>query len=72
MSMMRATCPKCKHRIGWQGRAVDRPPCPKCGHEADIPPTFYENSGNPICDQFDECEGCEMTYVETRLLKRPL
>ena len=46
--------------------------CPKCGHEADIPPTFYENSGNPICDQFDECEGCEMTYVETRLLKRPL
>jgi len=32
MSMMDATCPKCKHRIGWQGRAVDRPPCPKCGH----------------------------------------
>ncbi len=29
---MDARCPKCRLRIGWQGKAVDRPPCPKCGH----------------------------------------
>ena len=28
-----AHCPKCHTRIGWYGRAVDRPACWRCGHQ---------------------------------------
>ena len=34
-AFMDAECPRCKARIGWYGRAVDRPPCPRCGHQVD-------------------------------------
>ena len=34
-SMMDARCPKCGCRIGWRGKAVDRPRCPKCLHQVD-------------------------------------
>jgi hypothetical protein len=43
--------------------------CTGCGHEAVVPPTFYADSGVPICDQTDDCAGGDMEYVETRLLK---
>jgi len=33
-------CPKCGRRIGWAGRASDRPPCPRCGHQ--LPPEKLE------------------------------
>jgi len=28
-----ATCLKCGHRYGWQGKLTDKPACPKCGQE---------------------------------------
>lgn len=30
-----ATCEKCKKRIGWCGKATDRPACSRCGHRPD-------------------------------------
>ncbi|MDE2102916.1 MAG: helix-turn-helix transcriptional regulator [Patescibacteria group bacterium] len=32
-AMIDASCPKCKTRIGWYGRVVDRPACHRCGHQ---------------------------------------
>lgn len=32
---MDASCPRCRRKIGWYGRVVDRPPCPRCGHQID-------------------------------------
>jgi len=44
--------------------------CPGCGHEAVIPSvTFFADSGIPICHQTAACDGRDMEYVETRLLK---
>ena len=31
-SCIDAQCPKCKAKIGWFGRVVDRPACHRCGH----------------------------------------
>jgi ribosome-binding protein aMBF1 (putative translation factor) len=28
-----AVCPRCKARIGWHGRVIDRPACHRCGHQ---------------------------------------
>lgn len=42
--------------------------CSGCGHEAVIPPTFFADSGIPICDQTAACGGRDMEYVETRIL----
>lgn len=30
-----AQCPKCRTKIGWYGRVVDRPACHRCGHRTD-------------------------------------
>ena len=32
-ALMDARCPKCRARIAWEGKAIDRPPCPHCGHQ---------------------------------------
>ncbi len=33
IGMIDAQCPKCKHRYGWTGELVHKPPCPRCGHQ---------------------------------------
>jgi len=44
--------------------------CPECGHEAVIPPTFYGEAGSPMCSVNEsKCNGQDMEYVETRILK---
>ena len=30
-----AVCPRCRAKIGWYGRVVDRPACRRCGHTVD-------------------------------------
>jgi hypothetical protein len=46
MAMMDARCPKCGRRIGWQGRAVDRPGCWHCGHQ--VPRSELEDADRQI------------------------
>jgi DNA-binding XRE family transcriptional regulator/Zn ribbon nucleic-acid-binding protein len=46
-----AVCPKCKTKIGWFGRAVDRPPCRRCGFQ--IPKDVLEHDQAKM-DRFRE------------------
>lgn len=41
-----AVCPKCRARIGWSGRAKDRPACHRCGHQ--IPKAELEEDARKI------------------------
>lgn len=44
--------------------------CPECQEEVIIPPSFYEESGTPICpNPKSNCEGTDMAYVRTEILK---
>lgn len=45
--------------------------CATCGMTAEVPPTFFEESGTPICHSDRECDGNDMKYIETRLMSRP-
>jgi hypothetical protein len=43
--------------------------CLKCGEKAEVNPTFYEESGTPVCSGEKDrgCDGDDMTYVKTQI-----
>lgn len=45
--------------------------CKACGEVTVVPPTYYEESGTPCCSvlSVDRCEGDDMVYVRTEILK---
>lgn len=44
--------------------------CPECGKEVIIDPTWnYADDGAPICTGEKSCDGMEMEYVRTEILK---
>ena len=43
--------------------------CPECGVKAIIPPTFYNDNGTPMCIADRDCEGTDMEYSHTEILK---
>lgn len=46
-----AACPKCRAKIGWYGRVVDRPACHCCGHR---PPAADLEHDQAEMDNFRE------------------
>lgn len=46
-----AQCPKCRAKIGWYGRVVDRPACHRCGHK---PPAADLEHDQAEIDNFRE------------------
>jgi DNA-directed RNA polymerase subunit RPC12/RpoP len=48
------TCSKCKRRMGWRGKASDKPPCPYCG--APVTPKELEDlqHDDKIMEEFKE------------------
>ncbi len=40
--------------------------CPVCKKEACVPPTFFEESGEPMC--FNECREEPMEYIRTEVI----
>ena len=43
--------------------------CNKCGKEVDVESSFYQESGTPICYGNPDCDGDDMYYVRTEILK---
>ncbi len=37
--------------------------CPECGDTADVDPTFFQDSGTPMCSECD----VDMVYVKTHI-----
>lgn len=35
-AFMDSSCPQCRRRIGWFGRAIDMPVCPGCGAKPNL------------------------------------
>ena len=51
-----------------------QPDCSQNGEHVEIPPTFYQESGNPMCsgevnqdDEYCECDR-ELSYVRTEII----
>ena len=43
--------------------------CRVCKSQAKVYPNFYADAGTPICMTEGECEGDDMEYVRTEMLK---
>lgn len=43
--------------------------CPHCGVKAIVTPEMYADVGVPICYENTACNGTDMHYVQTEILK---